>query len=376
MTLRDRYLAAMLFGKPDKVPFQPGHPRESTRERWHREGLPADRDYFDFLLETLGIQPEKPKRTVTGPGISFRMNPMFEENVLEHKDGHYIVQDWMGSVTEISDQFDVSYIRNAKDFVTRKWHKFPVENRKDWDAMKWRYNPEDEIRRPHDFEERCRLLRERDYPTGIYFSGPWWQMREWLGFEPLCMMTKDDPDFIHDLCDFWAEFVSATMAPLLRNVQLDSVLISEDMAYKGFSMISPAMVREFLVPVYERWVSEIRASGCPVIEVDSDGYIGELIPIWIERGINACVPIEVAAGNDIVEFRRQFGRKMAYEGGVDKRAIAKGGKVMRDEVMRIVPPLLKEGGFIPSCDHGVPPDISWPNFVEYARLLAQLTGWL
>lgn len=28
------------------------------------------------------------------------------------------------------------------------------------------------------------------------------------------------------------------------------------------------------------------------------------------------------------------------------------------------------------CDHGVPPDISWPNFVEYSRLLAELTGWL
>jgi hypothetical protein len=26
--------------------------------------------------------------------------------------------------------------------------------------------------------------------------------------------------------------------------------------------------------------------------------------------------------------------------------------------------------------HGVPPDISWPDFVEYSRLLAQLTGWL
>jgi hypothetical protein len=24
----------------------------------------------------------------------------------------------------------------------------------------------------------------------------------------------------------------------------------------------------------------------------------------------------------------------------------------------------------------VPPDISWPDFVEYTRLLAELTGWL
>ena len=110
--------------------------------------------------------------------------------------------------------------------------------------------------------------------------------------------------------------------------------------------------------------------------MDSDGYVAELIPIWIEAGINCSDPVEVAAGNDIVEYRRRFGKRMAYTGGVDKRAIAKGGEAMRAEVMRVAPPLLAEGGFIPGCDHGVPPDISWPNFVEYTRLLAELTGWL
>jgi len=84
----------------------------------------------------------------------------------------------------------------------------------------------------------------------------------------------------------------------------------------------------------------------------------------------------VAAGNDIVAYRRQYGTQMAYIGGLDKRALALGGQEMRTEVMRVVLPLLEEGGFIPGCDHGVPPDISWPNFMEYTRLLAQLTGWL
>lgn len=67
---------------------------------------------------------------------------------------------------------------------------------------------------------------------------------------------------------------------------------------------------------------------------------------------------------------------MAFQGGIDKRAIAKGGKEMKEEVMRVVPPLLKDGGFIPGCDHGVPHDISWPAFIEYSRLLAKLTGWI
>ena len=119
----------------------------------------------------------------------------------------------------------------------------------------------------------------------------------------------------------------------------------------------------------------MRQAGCPIVDVDSDGYVGELIPIWIESGINVCDPIEVAAGNDIVAYRHQFGRQIAFRQGVDKRAIAKGGKTIRDELKRLEP-VVRAGGFMPGCDHGVPPDISWPAFMDYARLLAEMTGWV
>jgi len=242
--------------------------------------------------------------------------------------------------------------------------------------MKERYDPRAPGRFPDDFEDRCRRLRDRDYPTAVHFNGPFWQMREWCGFEGLCIFMAEDPEFVDEMALFWTDFASATLAPILERVELDAVGLSEDMAYKSHSMISPAMVRRFLMPAYRRWVPQVKASGCPIIDMDSDGMVDELIPLWIEAGINVCDPIEVAAGNDIVEYRRRFGRRMAYRGGIDKRAIAKGGDVMRAEVIRVVPPLLEDGGYIPGCDHGVPPDITWPSFIEYSRLLAQLTGWL
>lgn len=151
--------------------------------------------------------------------------------------------------------------------------------------------------------------------------------------------------------------------------------ISEDMAYKGFSMLSPAMTREFLLPTWQSWGEQIRNAGIPLYAVDSDGFIGELIPIWLDAGVNACDPIEVAAGNDICEFRNRFGKNMAYRGGVDKREMAKGGIHIEKEIERLSP-VIKDGGFVPGCDHGVPSDVSWPNFVYYSKLLAQKTGWL
>jgi hypothetical protein len=376
MNHRERFKKALLFGRPDRVPFEPGWPRESTLKAWRQQGLPAGCDWRDFLWQTLNM-PEKPPVLSPDMGVSFKLMPAFEEKVLEHHDGHLIIQDWMGAITEISDAYDFTYIRSARDFVTRKWHAFPVKSRQDWiEKIQWRYSPTAEGRFPADFEARCQNLRQRDGTLELTIPGPFWQLREWCGFETLCLLFVEAPDFVQEMIDFWGNFVLRTLDPVLTRIELDNITFSEDMAYKLHSMISPQMVRQFILPTYQKWVAAIRASGCPLVSVDSDGYVGELIPIWIEAGFNGCTPLEVAAGNDIVEFRRRFGKSMAFMGGIDKRALAAGGETLRTEVLRVVPPLLNEGGYIPGCDHGVPPDISWQNFAEYSRLLAQLTGWL
>lgn len=329
---------------------------------------------MDAYHEILGISKEE-SRPQPAIDVSFQMIPKFEEKVLEHKDGHYIVRDWMGAITEISDEFDYTYIRSAKDFVTRKWHRFPVQTRDDWEEMKTRFDPRHPDRFSDDFEEVCTKLQDRDGVAHVHFNGPFWQMREWVGMENLCILMVDDPKWIEEMVQFWTTFVSETLAPILERVTLDSVGISEDMAYKAHSMISPAMVRRFLMPAYKVWVPQIYASGCPIIDMDSDGDITELIPLWIEAEINVCDPIEVAAHNDIVAFRKKFGRQIAYRGGIDKRAIAAGGDVIQAELDRIAP-VVEDGGFLPSCDHAVPSDISWPNYLDYTKRLAEITGWL
>ena len=241
--------------------------------------------------------------------------------------------------------------------------------------MKARYNPDDPTRLPADAAALGARLRNRSHWIGLHFSGPFWQMREWCGFEGLCFLMKDDPALVHEMAAFWTDYVARLLQNALCHCVPDEVHLSEDMAYKSFSMVSPKMAREFLLPAWKRWGELVRGAGVPVYAMDSDGYIGELIPLWIEAGINACDPIEVAANNDIVDFRRRFGKDIAYRGGVDKRAIAKGGKAITAELTRLRP-VVEGGGFIPGCDHGVPSDVSWPDFVRYVGLLARLTGWL
>jgi hypothetical protein len=374
MNGRELFVETLTFGAPERIPFTPGWGRESTTARWHREGLPEGRGQYEYLCEVLGIEMPAAKPTAH---IEFdqRLIPQFEETVLEHKDGHYVVQDWKGNICEIADTFDVTYLREAKDFVTRRWVKCPVETREDWEQLKPRYALDAPGRFGEEFEEQCRRARDREQPLEINFSGPFWQLREWCGFEGLCMLMIDDPEFVDEMATFWKEFVAGILERILAHVTPDSIHLSEDMAYKAKSMISMDMARRFCMPCWHEWGQLAKEAGTPIYAIDSDGFIGELIPLWIEAGVNACDPIEVAAHCDIVAFREAFGHRMAYRGGVDKRCIARGGQAIRDELKRLEP-VVRDGGYIPSCDHGVPHDVSWDAFVDYGRLLAQLTGWL
>jgi len=375
MSGRQRYLETIRFGAPDRVPLSPGGGRQSTRARWHDEGLP--RDVTNIPEHAYRVVGGKEQWPCGGRGfrVRHRMIPEFEEKVIERRGQTQIVQDWKGNICEISSAYTTEYLRNAIDFVTRRWVKCPVESRADWADMKRRYDPDDPARFPDDPAALGQSLAERDWVVRFSFPGPFWQVREWTGFERLCYLFYDDPAFLREMIGFWTEYMARLLEKVFTFIVPDEVHLSEDMAYKSFSMVSPAMAREFLLPSYERWGALIREAGVPVYAMDSDGFIGELIPIWIEAGINACNPIEVAAGNDLPAMRGRFGRAMAYVGGVDKRAIAKGGDVLRRELDRIAP-VVRDGGYIPSCDHGIPPDVSWGNYLEYVRLLAEVTGWL
>jgi hypothetical protein len=378
VSARERYINTLLFRHTDRVPFMPGKSRESTRRAWHAQGLPPsiddNQDIAEYAYREAGGRETLPRggEELT---VESRMIPMFEEKVIDRGERNQIVQDWKGNICEISNEFTPAHLRNPVDFVTRRWIKCPVESRADWIQMSGRYDPDAPSRIPSDARERAARLAERTWPIHVDISGPFWQLREWLGFENLCMLFYDDLPFLKEMVAFWQEFVARLLTRLFSFVVPDEVHFSEDMAFKGHAMISPSMARDILLPVYRSWGKIIRDAGCPLYAMDSDGFVGELIPIWIEAGMNACDPIEVAAHNDIVSFRKRFGRGMAFLGGVDKRAIAKGGAAIESEIARIVP-VIESGGYIPGCDHGVPPDVSWPNFVTYVGLLAHATGWM
>ncbi|MBU4212675.1 MAG: hypothetical protein L6437_02010 [Kiritimatiellae bacterium] len=378
MNQRERWIATVRGPNPDKVLFYPGGASRAAVDNWHRQGLPPGADWYETMKRELGIEYE-PNAQEVQPEVKFGMVPGFEVKIIERRGHNILVQDSIGILCEISAEHEDYVARNKQfpDYIGVKYVKHPVETRDEWERMKTRYNVDDPGRFPADFKERCRKMAmdRRTGVVGIGLSGVFWQMRDWMGLENFCIALIEQPALVKEMIGFYETFCSAVLEKTVAQVTVDWVQISEDMAYKGRSMISPAMIREFLLPTWKRWCDILKQSGCPMIYVDSDGYIAELIPLWIEAGINSNGPVEVAAGNDLAAYRKRFGMQMGYLGGIDKRAIVQGGAALKREMKRIKP-VVKAGGYIPSCDHGIPPEVTWPGLLDYCRELARLTGWL
>jgi uroporphyrinogen decarboxylase len=160
------------------------------------------------------------------------------------------------------------------------------------------------------------------------------------------------------------EFVLDLLPRALDEAPLSAVFFWEDMCYRGGPLISPAMFREFMLPRYRRITDLVRSRGVDVIFVDSDGDVSQLIPLWLEAGINGVYPMEVAAGMDVAVLRQDYGRDLLMTGGIDKRVLVEGKEAIDRELRRVIP-VAGKGGFVPHIDHAIPHDVPYANFAYY-----------
>lgn len=177
---------------------------------------------------------------------------------------------------------------------------------------------------------------------------------------------------VHDMMETMTELSISVLANALREAPVTLVQFWEDMCYRGGPLISPRLFREFMLPRYCRICDAIRSAGVDVIFLDSDGDVTELAPFWLEAGVNGLFPFERAAGNDVADLRRRYGRDLLMSGGIDKRALVRGRTAIDAELDRVIP-VAREGGYVPTIDHGIPPDVPWEAF-RYWRGKKELLG--
>lgn len=330
----------------------------ATIERWRREGLPDDQSPEQFF----GMTP-MPTLPVNSGHTQNPYWPPFDEQVLEETETTRVWRDAQGVVK-----------RDRKDrpeLSMSQFLEFPVKDRHDWEDLKFRLDPSSPARYP-DWSKVHEQFDNRDCPVRLYITGAYGFPRNLMGEERLAYTYYDDPELVHDIQRTWTQFYLNLAERVCANFVPDYVYIWEDMAFKNGPLISPNLFREFMLPYYTDLVRQFRRLGVPCVMVDSDGDNRPILDLFLDAGVDAFLPFEIASGMEPVEIRSQYPR-LVIIGGIDKRALSKDRSAIEREVMRKVPRLLEEGGYVPGLDHLCPPDVSFENYAYYTALIRSLT---
>ncbi|MDD3338632.1 MAG: uroporphyrinogen decarboxylase family protein [Lachnospiraceae bacterium] len=107
--------------------------------------------------------------------------------------------------------------------------------------------------------------------------------------------------------------------------QLDAVLIGNDMGSQRGLMLSPEMVRKFIMPGCKQLVEQAHSYGLKVI-YHSCGSIVDVIPDLIEAGVDVVHPIQaLATGMEPENLKGKFEGKVSFCGGVDTQDLLVNG---------------------------------------------------
>ena len=356
MNDRERFVRFMHFNSTDRIPFHQvsnvGY-WDDTLERWHKEGLSSAirnkeeaRDYFGFD-KSLRI-------TVDGYPL-----PRFVTRTVEETDRHRIMIDGNGVLKKV--------LKTRTTMPT--FLDFPVKSRDDWERIKWRFDPEDPRRYPNDWSsELMEYLNSADCPVFGYTFGFFWILRTLMGTKQALVAFYKVPDLVHEIIDFWADFIIEATRKLVENAKVDYFQFAEDMAYKTGPHFSPHLFDEFVLPKYKKITAFMRSNDVDIISVDTDGDYSVLIPRFLEAGVNCFVPNEAASGIDVVELRELYGRRLVFWGNIDKRVLAAEKKAIEREVNRKLS-ITDEGGYIPDVDHSTPSSVPLEGYLYYINLL-------
>ena len=358
-----RFLALMEYEPVDRAPNWEAGLWPQTRERWMAEGLDPRQFHFNWFAGESALGMDVREFIY----FSSDLLPPFEHEVLEEDAQTMVFRDNKGRVRRALKRGSVGENRMSMDTYLRH----PVENLNDWQQIRKRYDARDARRyEPNWRSLRVRGWHERSHPLifgpNASTKGFYWVARELMGTENLSLGWYDQPKMMHDMMEFWGDFLIEAARPILETTSVEYICLAEDLAMKTGPLLGPQTYRQFIYPHLRRLIEFLKTNGVRYICIDTDGNPEPLIPMMLDAGVDAMWPLERAAGQDPVRLRKTFGRSLRLWGGVDKRELAKDSTAI-DAHLECLAPLIEQGGFIPTVDHTVPPDVSWMNFQHYMQ---------
>lgn len=353
MNSRERVKLALEHREADRVPIH-DNPWQATVDRWRSEGLPSGvspADFFRFEIAEFGADT----------------TPQFPIEVLSEDDEYIVERNSFGGIR-----------KNHRDFSTTPMIiDYPCKHREDWERMKPRLEPSDYrvdwvsgLQRYHRERSRGRFIT---YNAAVGYD----KIQSYVASLHLLKAVIMEPDWVKDM--YWTDArLAMEMCDRMMKggFEFDGAYLFCDLGYRRGLFFSPRHYEDQLHPVFKELCRFFHGHEMKVI-LHCCGRVRDLIPFFIEEGIDCLQPLEVKSGMDVVELKEEFGDEISYMGGIDVRLMALDDpEPLEKEIKEKISVAKEGGGYIYHSDHSVPNNVSFRQYKRVIELVKKYGGYV
>ena len=351
MTSKERFARTFRHQDVDRVAMW-DFPWPGTLLRWQKEGMPEGVSYDDYFdVDKVGrISPDD--------------SPRYPVQVLAEDDEFITIKDQWGTTVRnfkvpdsTPDFMDYTIVdwdswRAAKERIT------PDKDRIDWNYLQNNYK---------SWKNEGRwLLGDVNFPWNFLSANV-------MGMERFLMNMVMDPELITDMLEHMCK-VDLQLLDIAWDAgyTFDMLNIRDDMGYKGTAFFSVDMYKELIKPTHQMAVDWAKKKDIKV-RLHSCGCINSLLPEIMTVGFDALHPMEVKAGMDPAQVKKEYGDRLVLHGGFNAM-LWKDKEVILAEIRRLLPILMENGGYIFASDHSIPNYVSLDTMKSIVSLVKEMSS--
>ncbi len=234
-----------------------------------------------------------------------------------------------------------------------------VKNREDFEKYPWPDFSKADFSR---LEEVAKILPEGMKVMPIGPGGVLENVMMIMGYEAMSYAFVETPDLVKDMFDEVGSRLVKFASIYASMDFVGGMTIGDDMGFKTQTLISPSMMREFVMPWHKKIVEAVHARGKPVI-LHSCGQLENIYQDIIACGWEGKHSFEDTI-TPVWDFKAKYGNKIAVLGGFDMVKICRmAPEEIRKHTRFILDKCAPGGGYFFGTGNSVAPYIPVQNFL-------------
>ncbi len=350
--------------EPDRVPIDFGS-RETTihEESYKRlkDYLGLDRkkiEYKQYFLKS--VEVEKEILDYIGSDIlnfEIGMEKISNPKLIADYERDIFANEW-GTKYKISKDRNFFHFY---EFPLKSLDKSEIDNFKWPDVINRVDNIKDELLKEYEKKEKAIILSGVSSMISIH-----WFLR---GLEQSYMDFAIQPKGTNYLFNKILEWQIKMWEEILNKIGSYIHIVevsSDDVAGEKGLLISPEFYRENIKPCQKKLINFVRSKTKGKIFFHSCGAVYEIIPDFIEIGVDILNPVQIDAANmDSKRLKKDFGDCIVFDGGGCANTILQDGTTdeVKSEVKRKLADFMPGGGYIFAPIHNIQAGVPEKNII-------------